>query len=473
MPDGQLRGIPEWPAERRNPTITLRKASGASFADVGMRMSNQSDRWIATARLLRCTGFGTTGRAVDALVDQDVSAYLDRVLSADPDADPGAMATPMPPLVGVPAYPGAGAPRAAQDAWNKLVDDQMLELSRWWLHRMVAVHEPIHEKLTLVWHNHFATSATKVRYANYMGVQNITLRSLKLGPFRDLAYAMLTGAAMLVWLDGIDNVASSPNENLSREFMELFALGHGGGYTEADVKNGARALTGWMADPHAESAIRPDEHDEGLKTVLGVTGALGANQFCDVVLAHPSSEPYVAARLWQQLASDTMPSPDTLRRLRNAYAGGDLRALTKAIVLDPEFETVSSVVTPVDWLVGVLRTLSVRIENDEMADPLLRILESLGQVPFYPPDVSGWPRGRVWVSTGSVAVQAWAAGELAKRGDLAEIEEAAPSERVDAVGYFIGVGAWSDRSAQVLRRCIHDPRQLFAAAVSTPEYLTV
>nr|WP_313775638.1 DUF1800 family protein [Mycobacterium sp.] len=173
MPDGQLRGIPEWPAERRNPTITLRKASGASFADVGMRMSNQSDRWIATARLLRCTGFGTTGRAVDALVDQDLSAYLDRVLSTDPDADPGAMATPMPPLVSVPAYPGAGAPRAAQDAWNKLVDDQMLELSRWWLHRMVAVHEPIHEKLTLVWHNHFATSATKVRYANYIRTPDI------------------------------------------------------------------------------------------------------------------------------------------------------------------------------------------------------------------------------------------------------------------------------------------------------------
>ena len=130
----------------------------------------------------------------------------------------------------------------------------MTELSDWWLRRMVAVQQPIHEKLTLLWHNHFATSAEKVRFAAHMAAQNQKLRSLSLGDFRTLAYAMLTDAAMLHWLDAQTNTAKAPNENLAREFMELFALGHGNGYTEDDVRQGARALTGWV--------IRPDRPDD-------------------------------------------------------------------------------------------------------------------------------------------------------------------------------------------------------------------
>ena len=172
-------------------------------------MSTQSARWIATARLLRRTGFGTTGPRVDALQGQDVGAYLDGVLGTDPEADPGARATPMPDYPDVPRYPGEKADGAAKDAWNQFVDGQMAELTRWWLRRMVAVQEPIHEKLTLVWHNHFATSALKTRFACYMSAQNRTLRSLKLGDFHTLGYAMLTDAAMLSWLDGKDNVAAS------------------------------------------------------------------------------------------------------------------------------------------------------------------------------------------------------------------------------------------------------------------------
>ena len=188
-------------------------------------MSSQSPRWIATARLLRRTGFGTTGPRVDAVVGQDWSSYLDRLLDADPEADPGARATPMPIVPTVPTYPAATEGADALERWANLVRSQAQDLTEWWVARMAAVHEPIHEKLTLIWHNHFATSAAKVPLSTYMGAQNQKLRSLKLGDFRTLAYAMLTDAAMLLWLDSKDNVASSPNENLSREFMELFVLG--------------------------------------------------------------------------------------------------------------------------------------------------------------------------------------------------------------------------------------------------------
>ena len=123
---------------------------------------------------------------------------------------------------------------------------------------MIAVDQPIHEKLTLLWHNHFATSARKVRVAAYMAAQNQKLRTLSLGDFRTLAYAMLTDAAMLRWLDGQSNTAKAANENLSREFMELFALGHGNGYTEADVREGARALTGWVIEPRRPDPAHPE-----------------------------------------------------------------------------------------------------------------------------------------------------------------------------------------------------------------------
>lgn len=436
-------------------------------------MARQSDRWIAAARLLRRMGFGTSGSAVDELLTKDQSAYVDGVLGLDPDADPGAIATPMPALADVPPYPGVHAAKDQLDGWNRLVDSEMLALNRWWLARMVSVREPIHEKLTLLWHNHFATSATKVRFANYMGAQNQKLRTLKLGPFRDLAYAMLTDAAMIKWLDGDDSVSGAPNENLSREFMELFVLGHGNGYSEADVKAGARALTGWVIDNHGQAVFKAERHDGGEKTVLALTGRLAAGEFCDAVIAHQSSAPHVASRLWRQLAADTDPSAATLQRLTTAFANGDLKELTKAVLLDPEFAISSAVVTPVEWLIGLLRTLSLGIESDDVSHAVLDLLESLGQRPFYPPDVGGWPTGRVWISTGSVSVQAWAAGELAKRGDISTIEEAGRSDRLDAVGYLIGVGDWSDRTAQVLNLHAEDPEQLFAAAVSSPEYLTV
>ncbi|WP_319455360.1 MULTISPECIES: DUF1800 domain-containing protein [unclassified Mycobacterium] len=436
-------------------------------------MSTQSPQWIATARLLRRTGFGTTGAKVDAVVGQDWSRYLDGLLDADPETDPGAVATPMPPLTPVPPYPSGDATKEAMDRWNRTVDDQMLWLADWWLSRMISVHEPIHEKLTWLWHNHFATSAAKVRFAVYMGAQNEKLRRMKLGDFREFAYAMLTDAAMLSWLDGKDNVAASPNENLSREFMELFALGHGSGYTEHDVREGARALSGWMTDDVGRSSVRPDRHDSADKTVLGVTGSLDAAAFCDAVLGHPASATHIVARLWQQLASDASPSSATLARLIDAYGPNrDLKALTKAILLDPEFVSGASIITPAEWLIGVIRTLSIPVDSPEVAYAIDGLLTGLGQRPFYPPDVSGWPRGRVWVSTASITTQAWAATELAKRGNLSTVESAPIADRVDAVGYFIGVGAWSDRSAAALKPYLGNPAALFTAAVNAPEYLT-
>src|ERR1700758_3210315 len=278
----------------------------------------QSTQWVATARMLRRAGFGVTGLEVDAAVGRDWSGHVDAMLTANPDADPGAIATPMPSLE-PPRAPGKDTTPVARKQYNKQLSEQQGVLSDWWLRRMVSVQQPMHEKLTLLWHNHFATSAQKVRVAAYMAAQNQKLRTLSLGDFRTLAYTMLTDAAMLRWLDGQSNTAKAPNENLAREFMELFALGHGNGYTENDVRAGARALTGWVIGANGQTSVVPKRHDAGAKTLFGTARNFDAAGFCDAVLAQPKSGEYVARRLWQQLAFGDPPSPQALDRLVAAY----------------------------------------------------------------------------------------------------------------------------------------------------------
>ena len=437
-------------------------------------MPGQSDRWITTARVLRRAGFGVTGAQVDAVAAQDWSVYLTAALSADPDADPGAVATPMPDLP-PPHPPVKHASTTDRKQYNRRLSEQMTQLSSWWLRRMVAVEQPVHEKLTLLWHNHFATSAQKVRVAAYMAAQNQKLRTLDLGDFRTLAYAMLTDAAMLRWLDGQSNTAKAPNENLSREFMELFALGHGDGYTEADVRAGARALTGWVIRPNGQTSIVTKRHDATAKTLLGATGDFDAVGFCDTVLAQPKSAGYVATRLWQQLASDDPPSAAAFDRIVTAYGPNrDLRALTRAILTDDEFISTRAAVvnTPVEWVVGVIRTLRIPLDTPKRLNTVDATLKALGQRPFYPPDVGGWPRGRVWLSTASADVRLRAASAMAREADLSSIEDSDAADRIDAVGYLIGVGEWSDRTVAALKPLVRRPAQLVAAAVNTPEYLT-
>ena len=312
-------------------------------------MSTQSAAWMAAARLVRRTGFGATGPAVDAVVRSGRDAYL-RTLFAT-TADPGAVATPMPTIT--PLSPlGKDAAHLDKVKQNQQRQAQLQQLTGWWLQRMIAVHQPFLERITFGWHNHFATAATKVRSAPAMAHQNQTLRSHGAGDFRTLAQAMLVDPAMLYWLDGQKNTVKGANENLSREFMELFALGHGDGYTETDVREGARALTGWrIGSDQISASLRARLHDQTTKTVLGVTGNLDQAGFCDAVLARPASAGHVCGRWYGQLVSDSPPDSATLDRLTAAYgAGRDLRQLFMAIYYRCNFASCRLIpLSPVRW----------------------------------------------------------------------------------------------------------------------------
>jgi len=434
----------------------------------------QNDEWIDTARLLRRTGFGTTGPEVDAAVATGRAAYLGQILASDPNADLGARATPAPHLEPVAAV-GKSATKEQKAAHNQQLAAQTTALTAWWLRRMVAVQRPFGEKLTFLWHNHFATSAQKVRQAPLMLAQNEKLRTLGKSDFHNLAYAMLTDAAMLRWLDGEQNTAKAPNENLAREFMELFALGHGNGYTETDVREGARALTGWRINPDGSTSLRPPLHDAKSKTLLGRTGNFDAIGYCDAVLGAPAASPYVLTRLWAQLVSATPPSNGTLANVLDAYGSGrNLAAAFSAMLSSPEQSAAlgSIVAGPVEWAIGAVRTLRVLLTEDKAVQQLAGVLRLLGQLPFYPPSVGGWPAGQAWLSTAAADGRMQAAATWARIGDITPVRSAAISSRIDTVGYLLGIGTFSDRTAAVLRSVVNDPVTLVAVAMNTPEYLT-
>ncbi len=427
----------------------------------------------ALTRLVRRAGFGATPAEVDAVERLGVDAWLRDELALDPATDPGVAATP-PPDLPVPPPLRKDADTAARRARSQARADQDRRLTVWWLQRMVAVEHPLTEKLTLGWHQHFATSVQKVRVARLMLAQNETLRRLGRGSFTDLTAAMVTDAAMLRWLDGASNTAKAPNENLSRELIELFTLGHGGGYTEQDVRQGARALSGWVVAADGTTTRVPRRHDAGVKTVLGHSATLGAGELVEVLLAAPAAAAYLVTRWWRWLVSPAPPPPESLARAVAAYGvGRDLSAMFTALLTDPHLasEAGTLVVTPVEWLVGAARAL--RIPRDAATvGSFLPVLKALGQTPFAPPSVAGWPSGQAWLSTASAATRLEAARRVVARADLAEVRSApSAAARLDTVAHVLGISHLSDRTAAALRTVAQDPAQLVATALVSPEYL--
>ncbi|WP_328647883.1 DUF1800 domain-containing protein [Amycolatopsis sp. NBC_00348] len=421
----------------------------------------------AVRRLHDRLGFGP--RPGD--LDRGFAETRDRLLGTGPDA--GAAATPMPSPGAPPERPGK-QDKAAKQAATKQLQAQAAQATLWWLDRMTAADVASVERLTWFWHGHFATSEQKVRSPELMLAQNQAQRDHALGSFTDLARAMVVDPALLLWLDGNSNKAGKPNENLAREFMELFTLGVGH-YTEDDVREAARALTGWTAQRDTTTAkLVPKRHDDGEKHILGATGDFAAQSFVDLVLGRPESAPFVAERIWFRLVSSAPPAPDVLNRLVAAYGSRrDIRALLRAITAEPAFRdsATSLVKQPVEWLAGLLRAFGVRPGSlDEKTRAQLPAgLRGLGQVPFLPPSVGGWAAGGAWLTTSAGVARLHLAQLVAAHADLGVVAKA--SDKAAAIGELLGVDAWSDRTRAALAGVAGDVRQLATVAACAPEYV--
>ncbi len=280
----------------------------------------------------------------------------------------------------------------------------MLETRRvayWWAGRMLATARPLEEKMTLFWHGHFATIESKVRDYRKMLLQNETLRARATGNFRDLVIAVARDPAMLYFLDAGVNVKGAPNENFAREIMELFTMGVGN-YTETDIREAARAFTGWNADDLV-FVVHADRHDDGEKTVLGETGRFDGVDVIDIIMRQPATARFVAGKLYRYFVSeDTRGAPlDELAAvLRDSRY--ELKPLLRAMFLSRDFYSPASmgayVKSPVQLAISTYRKLGLA-EMPGIPD-FNETTTALGQTLFWPPTVAGWAHGRAWITPG-------------------------------------------------------------------------
>ncbi len=286
--------------------------------------------------------------------------------------------------------------------------DNLQRLQSWWVARMLKSKHPLTEKLTLFWHNHFATSIAKVGDLQLMALHMGTLQSYAFGTFEDMLLAVSRDPAMLIWLDNRVNYANSINENYARELQELFTTGvldRNGqpNYTEQEVIEVARAFTGWSLS-HDEFTFKANKHDSGSKTFKGVTGALDGTDVIAILAADAATARRIPQKLWSFFAYPIAlddPLCDELEQLYTS-SGGQIAAVLDGIFRHDAFYSVTAqralVKSPVEFFVGAVHLLQGKQHSGypyEIGD----VLEELGQSLFAPPSVFGWKEGLKWVST--------------------------------------------------------------------------
>jgi len=302
--------------------------------------------------------------------------------------------------------------REVKKAYRKKLRQQMHQLQAWWMREMLTTSSPMTENLTLFWHNHFVSSAQKVKVPALIAQQNQILRTYAAGNFRDFVHAMLKNPALLLYLDNTQNRKGKPNENLARELMELFTLGEGH-YTEQDVKQAAKALSGYgIRYKTGQFVFRKRQHDEGLKTLFGQTGHWDGDDFVDLILSQPQTARFITQKLWQHYVT-TPISPAVLNRLSHSfYQTYEIKPLIKNILLQPAFWAKANrgtqIKSPVQWVVGALRQFELQSPsqmqamNDRAYRVLINQTKRMGQSIFYPPNVKGWQTGTAWINTSTL-----------------------------------------------------------------------
>lgn len=309
-----------------------------------------------------------------------------------------------------------------------------LESQGWWFRRMVKTDSPLREKMTLFWHDHFATSIQKVKQPALMLKQNELFRNHAFGSFKDLTQAILMDPAMMLYLDTQNSRKGKPNENFAREVMELFTLGEGN-YTEQDIREAARAFTGYDLNRFTGKVNHSKRQwDETPKTVFGKTGPFDGSDVINLIFEKPGVATFIAEKIWEYFVYDD-PSrqavealADTLRK--NSYR---MEPLLREIFMSREFYTEaairSQIKSPVQFIIQLLKQLE--LENPPAGFPIMA-QQQLGQVLFMPPNVAGWDWGQAWINTNTLLTRYNLAGFITKGSD--EGSAAMSGERVKLAG---------------------------------------
>ena len=365
------------------------------------------------------------------------------------------------------------APKSADsEQFSQALRAQKNELTLWWLDQMVLTQKPLQERMVWFWHGHWATSIGKVNYALPMLTQNQTFRKHALGNFKDLSQAMLLDGALQVWLDGNENTLKAPNENLAREVMELFVLGVNR-YTEKDVKELARALTGYQV-PRSTGVVTLNQkrRDTGAVTILGKTAVMSGPEAISHLVDQADCQRFLAERIWYRFISSTQPLPKD-HPLINALAGKDItQGLTTLLngkdLANSKYSTVKS---PVEWFVAVCKALELTPSQLNSFSKLNGYLDKLAQIPFSPPNVGGWPTDEAWLSSASAQFRIAFADWLVKQANLSTIQAITPGNRISYLADLLAVPEWTARTSIALGDLRNNLPRLVALAICSPEYV--
>lgn len=388
--------------------------------------------------LLNRAGFGARGSEIDAAVNAGLDATLAPLLANDASWEMPAYERIDEPtkkdLEGLPKDEQDKKKRAAREADRR----QMLETTAWWFREMETTDTPLVEKMTLFWHGFFTTSIEETKRSFLVLQQHEFLRKNALGSYADLLRGITRDPAMLVYLDNNVNRKGSPNENFARELMEIFSLGEGN-YTEDDVKEAARALTGRGVAKDGSFEFRARQHDDGEKTVLGVSGRLDGDRLVDVLLEQEACSRWVARRLitWFE---GVEPESARLAEYASFFRRErfEVQPFLRKLFTDPRFyrdEIVGArVLGPVEFMVGSARRMQVEVPPGLLGAGAAL----LGQRVFSPPSVKGWDEGYAWISTSTLMQRGNLSGlmlgvvKVADVMTLADVEAEMAAEGADA-----------------------------------------
>lgn len=280
--------------------------------------------------------------------------------------------------------------------------ERQAHVQLWWLQRMAYSKRPLQEKMTLFWHGILTSSFNKTGASPAMFEQNELFRRMGMGRYDEMLKAISRDAAMLIYLDSRTNRKAAPNENYSRELMELFTLGIGQ-YTEDDVREAARSFTGWQIKGKTEFLFNERQHDFGEKTFLGETGAWDGDDVVDIIMQQPAAHEYIVRRLWEFFAYAD-PEPTVVARLAKVFSENQtaIRPVMRAMFESDEFYSPrafqSLIKGPAELVVSMVRTLDVATTFA----PVRRRIEGMGQELLDPPDVSGWDGGITWINSSAL-----------------------------------------------------------------------
>ena len=431
-------------------------------------MATQGER-LEIARLSHRFGFGPRPGEFAAALKMGVSAYRIEATTV-PAIDTGLAVITEPVITDLGKRPSPNTPEVIPFA--QAMRAQSLQMVLWWLDRMALSNHGLSERMVWFWHGHWATSIDKINYPLPMLTQNKTLRTYALGNFKEMSRAMINDGALQIWLDGGDSTLKAPNENLSRELMELFVLGVNR-YSEDDVKALAKVLTGYQINNSSgKVTFNLKRHDPSAVTLLGSSAIFSGESVSDYLVARDDCATFIAERLWYRFVSSSQPLP-TDSTIKKAFAERNIASAVSALANDVAMRDPNNslVKAPVEWFISACRALQITPSKLDSSNQLISHLQKLVQVPFSPPNVGGWPTDEAWLSSASAQYRIAFAKWLIKQGDLTPITSLSQNARVAKSADWLGVSAWSNRTQGALRNAVGDPAEFVLLALCSPEYV--